>query len=121
MGIIYNKNAQEQELYIAYGFTVYGKINKYEWTIYPDRALEDVLISLRITDENGNDIYNKHLGNNCSFMKIFNNTIDNFLYWIKNDKPDAYSLNKAVFDCLCSNNSLFNHRMENRKFKEFKE
>lgn len=37
MGLIYLKN-EEKQLYSAYGLTVYGKQDRYEWTIYSNTS-----------------------------------------------------------------------------------
>ena len=55
MGIIYDGNVEEKKLYTAYGLTVYGKINRYVWTIH-DGKEDECIITLRITDSNGNNI-----------------------------------------------------------------
>lgn len=118
MGIIYNKNAEEKELYSAYGLTVYGKANRYDSEFSPE--VEFVYITLRIADEE-KTIIDEYMGNNCIFPSVFERTIDNFLYWIVNDKPDTYGLQNAIRKCLCSSNCLFNIQMENRKRRERKE
>lgn len=121
MGIIYNSNVEEKELYSAYGMTVYGKENNYEWLIYSDRPTEKCYISLRIVNMiNGkaNDIINMVLGNRCIFKENFDRTIDNFLYWIDKDSPSDYIIEKAVFKSLTCADSLFNHLIEQRKWKE---
>ena len=120
MGIIYNGNVEEKELYSAYGLTVYGKENDYDWTIYPDRPREKCYISLRINDGT-NDIINLTLGNRCIFKENFNRTIDNFLYWIKNDIPSDYIIENAVFKSLTCTDSIFNHHIEQRKYRERQE
>lgn len=117
MGIIYNSNVEEKELYSAYGMTVYGKENDYDWSIYPDRPREKCYISLRINDGT-NDIINITLGNRCIFKENFDRTIDNFLYWIKNDIPSDYIIENAVFKSLTCADSIFNHLIEQRKRKE---
>lgn len=119
MGLIYTEN-KEKELYAAYDMTVYGKENKYNWTIYPDKPTETVYTTLRI-EKNGEDIVNVVVGNRCIFEKVFLRTIDNFLYWIDKDDPDSYSIEKAVFKSLCEANSLFNYNIENRKRQEQKD
>ncbi len=118
MGIIYNNNAEEKELYSAYGLTVYGKENRYDSVYSPD--VKSAYISLRISngEENLIDLY---VGNRCIFNTVFNYTIDNFLYWISKDKPNEYDIEKAVFNSLCQSNSLFNHKMNMRKKREQKE
>lgn len=118
MGIIYNSNVPERELYSAYGLTVYGKENDYDWSIYPDRPREKCYISLRILDSAGNNLINLHLGNRCIFKENIDRTIDNFLYWIFKDSPEAYIIENAVFKSLTCTDSIFNHRMEMRKRKE---
>lgn len=120
MGIIYDKNVEEKELYKAYGLTVYGKINCYVWTIHNGKE-EECLISLRIDDNAEKNLVDISLGNRCIFMENFNRTIDNFLYWIKTKKPDELSIEKQVFRSLCETDSLLNHRMESRKFRERQE
>ena len=117
MGIIYNSNVEEKELYSAYGMTVYGKENDYDWAIYPDRSREKCYISLRI-NAGKNDIINMVLGNRCIFKENFDRTIDNFLYWIKNDIPSDYIIENAVFKSLTCADSIFNHLIEQRKRKE---
>lgn len=121
MGIIYNGNVEEKELYSAYGMTVYGKENDYDWTIYPDRQREKCYISLRITNiinGNENDIINLTLGNRCIFKENFDRTIDNFLYWIDKDFPSNYVIENAVFKSLTCTDSIFNHLIEQRKYRE---
>lgn len=120
MGIIYNSNVEEKELYSAYGMTVYGKENDYDWSIYPDRPREKCYISLRINDGT-NDIININLGNRYIFKENFDRTIDNFLYWIENDVPSDYIIENAVFKSLTCADSIFNYRMEKRKRKERQE
>lgn len=120
MGIIYNGNVKEKELYSAYGMTVYGKENDYDWTIYPDRPREKCYISLRINNGT-NDIINITLGNRCIFKENFDRTIDNFLYWIKNDIPSNYIIENAVFKSLTCADSIFNHLIEQRKYRERQE
>ena len=120
MGIIYNSNVEEKELYSAYGLTVYGKENDYDWTIYPDRPREKCYTSLRINDGT-NDIINLALGNRCIFKENFDRTIDNFLYWIKNDIPSDYIIENAVFKSLTCADSIFNHLIEQRKYRERQE
>lgn len=120
MGIISNGNVEEKELYSAYGMTVYGKENDYEWSIYPDRPREKCYISLRINDGK-RDIINSPLGNRCIFKENFDRTIDNFLYWIHKDLPSDDTIENAVFKVLTRTDSLFNHRIEQRKHKEFQE
>lgn len=124
MGIIYNSNVKEKELYSAYGMTVYGKENDYDWTIYPDRPREKCYISLRITNTingNENDIINVILGNRCIFKENFDRTIDNFLYWIEKDMPFDDAIENAVFKSLACTDSIFNHLIEQRKRKEKQE
>lgn len=124
MGIIYNSNVPEKELYSAYGMTVYGKENDYDWSIYPDRPTEKCYISLRITNIlNGeeNDIINMNLGNRCIFKENFDRTIDNFLYWIEKDFPFDDAMENAVFKVLTCADSIFNHRIEQRKWRERQE
>lgn len=120
MGIIFNNNVEEKKLYSAYGMTVYGKENDYDWTIYPDKPREKCYISLRINDGK-TDIIKMALGNRCVFKENFDRTIDNFLYWIKNDLPSNYIIENAVFKSLTCTDSIFNHLMEQRKRKERQE
>lgn len=114
-----NHEVEETKLYSAYGFTAYGKINSYKWTI-ADR-IEHYLATIRITDSSGKNLIDLYLGNRYIFMENFNDTIDNFLYWIKEREPDAYTIEEQVFKSLCACDSLFNYSMENLKQKHRKE
>ena len=120
MGIIYDKEAKEKKLYKAYDMTVYGKEMTYNWSIYPDKSDELCITSLRITKGNEN-VFKTELGNNCIFKDNFDRTIDNFLYYIKKDSPNAFDIEQTMFKTLTQSNSLFNHRMEQRKKVEQKE
>lgn len=116
MGLLYLKN-EEKQLYSAYGLTIYGRQDRYEWTIYSNKPDENVYTSLRI-ERNGEEIYNRNLGNRCIFEENFNRTIDNFLWWIDKDNPDEYDIDQFVIKCLCEANSFFNYRIDMRKRKE---
>lgn len=116
MGLIYLKN-EEKRIYEAYGMTVYGKRDRYNWSIYLDRPDENVYTSLRIERDEKN-ILDVHLGNLCIFEENFNRTIDNFLWWIDKDNPNSYDIRHAMFKSLTKTDSLFNHLIENRKRKE---
>lgn len=111
MGLLYLKN-EEKQLYSAYGLTVYGRQDRYEWTIFDDKPDENVYTSLRI-ERNREEIYNRNLGNRCIFEENFNRTIDNFLWWIDKDSPDEYDIDNAVIKSLCETNSLFNYMIAN--------
>ena len=117
MGFIYDGNVEEKKLYKAYGLTVYGKINRYVWTIHNGKE-DECIITLRIADNAGNTILDMYLGNNCIMYDTFDRTIDNFLYWINTENPDAEQIKKQVYQSLCQSDCWFNHRITNRKFKE---
>lgn len=117
MGIIYDGNVEEKKLYKAYGLTVYGKINRYVWTIHNGKE-DECIITLRIADSAGNNVFDMYLGNNCIMYDTFDRTIDNFLYWINTENPEKYTIEKQVFRSLCQSDCFFNHRITSRKFKE---
>lgn len=120
MGVIYNNNVEESRIYQAYGLTVYGKINSYEWTIYNYRR-ENALITIRIVDENGNDIFSVYMGNNCILQCRIDDTMDNFLWWIAEERPNNYTIEKQVYSSLCSGNCLFNNSIQQQKAKRKRE
>lgn len=117
MGLILNNNVEEIKIMSAYGLTVYGKINRYVWTI-SDRAEENALITIRIADAEGNNIFDMNMGNNVILQSRIDDTLDNFLYWIVKDHPDKYDIEKQVFKSLCASNCLFNHSIRQRKQNE---
>ena len=117
MGLILNNNVEESKIMTAYGLTVYGKINRYIWTI-SDRKEENALITIRIADAEGNDIFSMQMGNRCIFQCRIDDTMDNFLYWIAKDHPDKYDIEKQIFKSLCASNCLFNHSIRQRKHNE---
>ena len=117
MGLILNNNVEESKIMSAYGLTVYWKINRYIWTI-SDRAEENALITIRIADAEGNDIFSMNMGNNVILQSRIDDTMDNFLYWIAKDQPDAYDIEKQVFKSLCASDCLFNHSIRQKKQAE---
>lgn len=121
MGIIYNPYVEEKKLYEAYDLTVYGKVNRYEWTIYADRPTENCYITLRIADANGNNIIDVNMGNNAIMERNFNDTIDNFLYWIISENPEISQIEEQIYRSLCQTDSIFNHLMANRKMRDRRE
>ena len=119
MGLILNNNVEESKIMTAYGLTVYGKINRYIWTI-SDRKEENALITIRIADAEGNDIFSMQMGNRCIFQCRIDDTMDNFLYWIATEKPDIYSIEKQVYKSLCQSDGLFNHLIRQKKDRQRK-
>ena len=117
MGIIYDGNVEEKKLYKAYGLTAYGKINRYVWTIHNNKE-DECIITLRIVDSIGNNLLNLYLGNVCIMYDTFDRTIDNFLYWIVSENPDAEQIEKQVFESLCQSDCWFNDRIRMRKFND---
>ena len=117
MGLILNNNVEESKIYSAYGLTVYGKINRYIWTMDNNKE-EKALITIRIEDTEGNDIFSMNMGNNVILQSRIDDTMDNFLYWIANDHPDKYDIEKQVFKSLCASNCLFNHSIRQKKQAE---
>ena len=120
MGIIYDGNVEEKKLYKAYGLTVYGKINRYVWTIHNGKE-DECIITLRIADSAGNNVLDMYLGNNCIMYDTFDRTIDNFLYWINTENPDDEQIKKQVFESLCKSDCWFNDRIRTRKFNAERE
>lgn len=120
MGIIYDGNVEEKKLYKAYGLTVYGKINRYVWTIHNEKE-DECIITLRIVDSAGNNLLDMYLGNNCIMYDTLNRTIDNFLYWINTENPDTEQIKKQVFESLCKSDCWFNDRIRTRKFNAERE
>lgn len=120
MGIIYDGDVEEKELYKAYGLTAYGKINRYVWTIHNGKE-DECIITLRIADSAGNNVFDMYLGNNCIMYDTFDRTIDNFLYWISMENPDAEQIKKQVYESLCQSDCWFNDRIRTRKFNAERE
>lgn len=117
MGIIYDGNVEEKKLYKAYDLTVYGKINRYVWTIHNGKE-DECIITLRIADSAGNNVFDMYLGNNCIMYDTFDRTIDNFLYWISTENPDTEQIKKQVYQSLCQSDCWFNHRIQTQKFND---
>lgn len=131
MGLILNYNVEETKILSAHGLTVYGKINRYLWTL--DQKEENALINLRIVSNIDNTpvfsmdmgnrciftpVFSMDLGNRCIFQARVDDTLDNFLYWIATEKPDVYSIKKQVYKSLCQSDSLFNYLVEQRRLKK---
>lgn len=124
MGVVWNRKVPEQQLYSAYGMTVYGKINTFQWSIFSGNPVERCLISLRIVLESATEskeILNISMGNNVILERVFERTIDNFLYWIAKELPFDDEIEEAVFRVLTKFSTVFNSNMERRKWKEKKQ
>ena len=121
MGVLWNREAPEKKRYSAYGMTVYGKVNTYQWNIFAGNPVEKCLISLRIVRENvteSQEIVNLSMGNNVILERVFERTIDNFLYWIDKEFPFDNEIEEAVFRVLTKFSIVFNSNMERLKWKE---
>lgn len=121
MGVLWNREAPEKKMYSAYGMTVYGKVNTYQWNIFAGNPVEKCLISLRIVRENvteSQEIVNLSMGNNVILERVFERTIDNFLYWIDKEFPFDNEIEEAVFRVLTKFSIVFNSNMERLKWKE---
>ena len=119
MGLILNNNVEESKIYSAYGLTVYGKINRYIWTMDNNKE-ENALITIRIADAEGNDIFSMQMGNRCIFQCRIDDTMDNFLYWIAKDHKDKYDIETQIFKSLCHSASLFTHLIRQKKDRQRK-
>lgn len=121
MGVLWNREAPEKKVYSAYGMTVYGKVNTYQWNIFAGNPVEKCLISLRIVRENiieSQEILNVSMGNNVILERVFERTIDNFLYWIVKECPFDNKIEEEVFRVLTKFSTAFNSNMERLKWKE---
>ena len=121
MGVLWNREAPEKKVYSAYGMTVYGKVNTYQWNIFSGNPVEKCLISLRIVRENvteSQEIVNLSMGNNVILERVFERTIDNFLYWIAKEFPFDNEIEEEVFRVLTKFSTVFNSNMERLKWKE---
>ena len=120
MGLILNNNVQETKIMSAYGLTVYGKINRYVWTLEGNKE-ENALINIIIVSDADNELlFSMQMGNRCIFQSRIDDTMDNFLYWIATEKPDTYSIEKQVYKSLCQSDSLFNHLIRQKKDRQRK-
>lgn len=121
MGVLWNRKAPEKKVYSAYGMTVYGKVNTYQWNIFSGNPVEKCLISLRIVRENvteSQEVVNLSMGNNVILERVFERTIDNFLYWIAKEFPFDNEIEEEVFRVLTKFSTVFNSNMERLKWKE---
>ena len=121
MGIIYNPSVKETELYSAYGYTVSGKANRYEWTYDGSGREEDCYINITIADAYGHVVFSHDMGNNAILEGTFNRHIDNFLWWIANENPSDYDMENTLYKVLVRNSTLFSYQIENRKAKQRRE
>lgn len=120
MGLIYNGKVEETKILEAYGLTLYGKINTYDWSSRGHERTK-ALITLRITDLDDNEVFNMRLGNNCILQSRIDDTLDNFLFWISEDHPNKNAIEKQVYDSLCQSNSLFNKIIMSKKIRKIRE
>ena len=120
MGLILNNNVQETKIMSAYGLTVYGKINRYIWTLEGNKEENALINIIIVSDANNELLFSMQMGNRCIFQSRIDDTMDNFLYWIATEKPDTYSIEKQVYKSLCQSDGLFNHLIRQKKDKQRK-
>lgn len=120
MGLILNNNVEETKIMSAYGLTVYGKVNRYVWTLEGNKE-ENALINIIIVSDADNELlFSMQMGNRCILQCRIDDTMDNFLYWIATEKPDTYAIEKQVYKSLCQSDSLFNHLIRQKKDRQKK-
>ncbi len=120
MGLILNNNVEETKIISAYGLTVYGKINRYVWTLEGNKEEKALINIIIVADADNELLFSMQMGNRCIFQSRIDDTMDNFLYWIATEKPDTYSIEKQVYKSLCQSDSLFNHLIRQKKDRQRK-
>lgn len=120
--IIENREAKQELLYSAYGFTVYGIIATYRWTYDGSGREEKCLTRISINNSDNKELINRYLGNNIIFMHVFDKNIDNILWSLLHDSIDEWQLDHEIIQkVLVENCCFFSHRIEQRKQKEKQE
>jgi hypothetical protein len=120
--IIDNREAKQELLYTAYGFSVYGIVANYQWTYDGSGRTEKCLTRIIFTDSDNKELCNKYLGNNIIFMHVFDKNIDNILWHLNREKVDSWQLDHDIIQkVLVENCCFFSHRIEQRKQKEKQE
>lgn len=109
MGVLLT-NKEEKEVYSAYGMTVYCVENENIWL----KNHDSVYTAIRI-ERNGEDIVDIGLDINYIDKRNFEKSIDNFLWWINEDKPEKSYTESAVYAWLTESNNFLNYRIESRK------
>lgn len=120
--IIDNKEAKQELLYSAYGFSVYGIVATYQWNYDGSGRTEKCLTRIVFTDSDNKELCNRYLGNNIIFMHVFDKNIDNILWHLNREKVDSWQLDHDIIQkVLVENCCFFSHRIEQRKQKEKQE
>lgn len=120
--IIDNKEAKQELLYTAYGFSVYGIVATYQWNYDGSGRIEKCLTRIVFMDSDNKELCNKYLGNNIIFMHVFDKNIDNILWHLNREKVDSWQLEHDIIQkVLIDNCCFFSHRIEQRKQKEKQE
>lgn len=118
--IIDNKNATENTIYNAYGYTVNAIEAIYRWTYDNSNREQKCYTMVSVLDSKNVEIFRYNGFNNPTFDDIFEKNIDCFLWWIKTDKPDIYDIEKTFYNAIIKNSCLFSYRIDQRKRKEAK-
>lgn len=120
--IIDNKEAKQELLYSAYGFSVYGIVATYKWNYDGSGRTEKCLTRIVFTDADDKELCNRYLGNNIIFMHVFDKNIDNILWYLNKESVDSWQLDHEIIQkVLIENCCFFSHRIEQRKQKEKQE
>ena len=118
--IIDNKNATENTIYNAYGYTVNAIEAIYRWTYDNSNREQKCYTMVSILDSKNMEIFRYNGFNNPAFADILEKNIDCFLWWIKTDKPDICDLEKTFYNAIIKNSCLFSYRIDQRKRREAK-
>ena len=119
--MIIDRAKKKETLYTAYGYIVEGIKAIYRWTYDGSGREEACLTSLYVTDADGKKVYTHHAFHNPIFMKHFDKNIDCFLWWVANDTPDIYNIEKTFHDVFIKNSCSFSYIINRRIQKEKQE
>jgi len=121
MGVITDRSEMMENIYAAYGYTVYARSGIYHWTAgVTNRTEDNIYTEIDIKDPAGETTF-RYVGyNRFIFSNILEKNIDCFLWWIKTDHPDAYDIEKTFEKAVLENSCLFSYKINQRKEEERK-
>lgn len=116
MGVITDRNEAMENIYTAYGYTVYARSAVYHWTAGVTNKTEDnIYTEIDIKDPTKKTVFQYVGYNRFIFADILEKNIDCLLWWIKTDSPNTYDIEKTFEKAVLENSCLFSYKINQRK------
>lgn len=113
-----NVKDEYEVIHEAYGLTLKAKLATLNYSSIPGGPFE-VVHEFLIRNDEGVLVYHRKLNENTSVRTDWlKQNVDSLLYWVNDEKPAAYDIERIVDHNLVSTSSLFFHLVDAKKRRE---